>query len=134
MSGNMEKVLRLMAEKHASDVYLSANMPILIKIHGQVLQLSDQVLTPQQPRLLLSELLTPRQLEELDDTGGRVHMADGVCRGQTRAGARGRQEPHGRHAGCRYGDCSERADRRGLRLGGRALHGHQRGGRGGRCR
>ena len=47
MSGRMERVMRLMAERQASDVFLSANMPILIKIHGQMLQLSDQVLTPQ---------------------------------------------------------------------------------------
>ena len=67
--GNMERVLRLMAEKQASDVYLSANMPVLIKIHGQVLQLSDQALSPQQPRQLLTEVLSPTQLEELDDTG-----------------------------------------------------------------
>jgi twitching motility protein PilU len=68
-SGNMERVLRLMAEKNASDVYLSANTPILIKINGQILQLSDQPLTHSQPRQLLAELLTPTQLEELDDTG-----------------------------------------------------------------
>jgi twitching motility protein PilU len=67
--GNMERVLRLMAEKNASDVYLSANTPILIKINGQILQLSDQPLTHSQPRQLLSELLTPQQLEEMDDTG-----------------------------------------------------------------
>ncbi len=79
MSGNMEKVLRLMAEKGASDVFLSANMPILIKINGQVLQLSDQVLTPAQPRQLLAELLSPRQLEELDDTG-ELNMAIPVDR------------------------------------------------------
>ncbi|RQP23772.1 PilT/PilU family type 4a pilus ATPase [Piscinibacter terrae] len=69
MSGNMERVLRLMADKGASDVYLSANTPILIKINGQILQLSDQPLTHTQPRQLLSELLSPSQLEELDDTG-----------------------------------------------------------------
>ncbi len=69
MSGNMERVLRLMAEKSASDVYMSANTPILIKIHGQILQLSDQLLTPTQTRQLLSELLSPQQMEELDDTG-----------------------------------------------------------------
>ncbi len=57
--GNMERVLRLMAEKNASDVYLSANTPILIKINGQILQLSDQPLTHTQPRQLLAELLTP---------------------------------------------------------------------------
>jgi twitching motility protein PilU len=67
--GNMERVLRLMAEKSASDVYLSANTPILIKINGQILQLSDQPLSHAQPRQLLAELLTPQQLEELDDTG-----------------------------------------------------------------
>ena len=67
--GNMERVLRLMAEKGASDVYLSANTPILIKINGQLLQLSDQPLTHAQPRQLLAELLTPSQLEELDETG-----------------------------------------------------------------
>jgi len=67
--GNMERVLRLMAEKSASDVYLSANTPILIKINGQIMQLSDQPLTHAQPRQLLAELLTPQQLEELDDTG-----------------------------------------------------------------
>ena len=69
MSNNLERVLRLMAEKSASDVYMSANTPILIKIQGQILQLSDQLLTTQQTRQLLAELLTPQQLEELDDTG-----------------------------------------------------------------
>ncbi len=67
--GNLERVLRVMVEKKASDVFLSANTPILIKIHGQILQLSDQVLTPAQPRQLLTEMLTAAQLEELDDTG-----------------------------------------------------------------
>ena len=75
--GNMERVLRLMAEKGASDVYLSANSPILIKINGQLLQLSDQPLTHSQPRQLLAELLTPSQLEELDDTG-ELNMSVGL--------------------------------------------------------
>ena len=75
--GNMERVLRLMAEKQASDVYLSANSPILIKISGQLLQLSDQPLTHAQPRQLLAELLTPSQLEELEDTG-ELNMGVGI--------------------------------------------------------
>jgi twitching motility protein PilU len=68
-AGNMERVLRLMSERGASDVYLSANTPILIRISGQILQLSDQILAPQQVRQLLAELLTPQQFEEFDDTG-----------------------------------------------------------------
>ena len=67
-TGNMERVLRLMSDKGASDVYLSVSSPVLIKINGQVLQLSDQPLTVNQPRQLLAELLTPSQLEELDET------------------------------------------------------------------
>jgi twitching motility protein PilU len=78
MSGNMERVLRLMADKGASDVYLSANTPILIKINGQLLQLSDQPLTHLQPRQLLSELLSPSQLEELDDTG-ELNLGIGIA-------------------------------------------------------
>ncbi len=69
MANNLERVLRLMAEKNASDVYMSANTPILIKINGQILQLSDQVLSTHQTRQLLAEMLAPQQLEELDDTG-----------------------------------------------------------------
>jgi len=69
MANNLERVLRLMAEKSASDVYMSANTPILIKIHGQILQLSDQLLTTNQTRQLLAELLAPQQMEELEDTG-----------------------------------------------------------------
>ena len=76
-TGNMERVLRLMAEKNASDVYLSANTPILIRINGQILQLSDQVLAPQQIRQLLGELLTPQQFEEFDDTG-ELNLAIGL--------------------------------------------------------
>ncbi len=78
-SGNMERVLRLMAEKKASDVYMSANTPILIKIDGQILQLSDQILTINQTRQLLAELLTPQQLEELDDTG-ELNVGIGISR------------------------------------------------------
>jgi twitching motility protein PilU len=74
---NMEKVLRLMSDKNASDVYLSANTPILIRINGQILQLSDQVLAPPQIRQLLGELLSPQQFEEYDDTG-ELNLAIGL--------------------------------------------------------
>ncbi|MGA0610988.1 PilT/PilU family type 4a pilus ATPase [Caldimonas sp. KR1-144] len=76
-TGNMERVLRLMADKRASDVYLSANAPIQIKINGQMLQLSDQPLTPEQPRQLLAELLAPAQLEELEELG-ELNMGIGI--------------------------------------------------------
>jgi len=76
--GNMEKVFKLMAERQASDVYLSAATPVQVKINGQMLQLSDQPLTPNQPRELLAEVLTPQQLEELDTTG-ELNVGVGVA-------------------------------------------------------
>lgn len=68
-TGNMERILRLMAEKGASDVYLSANMPVLVKLNGQMVQLSDQVLSPSQPRQLIAEVVDADQLAELDKSG-----------------------------------------------------------------
>ena len=79
MSSNLERVLRLMAAKSASDVYLAANTPILIKIHGQLLQLSEQVLEQHQTRALLAEMLSPQQLEELDETG-ELNVGIGMAR------------------------------------------------------
>ncbi|WP_233151718.1 PilT/PilU family type 4a pilus ATPase [Pelomonas sp. KK5] len=76
-SGNMERILRLMADKGASDVYLSANMPVLIRINGQIVQLSDQLLAPMQPRQLIAEVIEPRHLEELD-AQGELNMAVSV--------------------------------------------------------
>ncbi|MDP2023523.1 MAG: type IV pili twitching motility protein PilT, partial [Hydrogenophaga sp.] len=43
-SGTMERILRLMAEKKASDVYLSAHAPAMIKINGQTLPINSQVM------------------------------------------------------------------------------------------
>jgi len=79
MSGNMERILRLMAEKGASDVYLSANMPVLIRINGQMVQLSDQLLSPSQPRQLIAEVVEPAHLAELDQTG-ELNMAVSVSK------------------------------------------------------
>ncbi len=65
----MEKILRLMSEKKASDVYLSAHSPALIKINGQCLPINSQVLPADAPRNLLAEILPPNRIEELEDTG-----------------------------------------------------------------
>ncbi len=70
----MERILRLMADRKASDVYLSANSPALIKINGQCVPINTQVLPPEAPRSLLGEILTPERLAELEKTG-ELNMA-----------------------------------------------------------
>ncbi len=67
--GTMERILRLMSEKRASDVYLSAHSPALIKINGQCVPINNQLLPPDAPRNLLAEVLPPERIVELEDTG-----------------------------------------------------------------
>jgi twitching motility protein PilU len=73
----MERILRLMGEKKASDVYLSANAPALIKINGQCLPINNQLLPPDAPKALLAEVLPPRRIEELEETG-ELNMAHAI--------------------------------------------------------
>ena len=65
--GTMERILRLMSEKKASDVYLSAHSPALIRINGQCVPINSQVLPPDAPLNLLSEILPPARIEELEE-------------------------------------------------------------------
>ncbi len=74
-----------------------------------------------------------RELRRLD-ADRRVHLYGRHPARQTRAGARRRQEPHGRDAGRRPRPRGRRTGRRRLRFGRRALHGDLRRGRGRRHR
>ena len=65
----MERILRLMGEKKASDVYLSANAPALIKINGECVPINNQLLPPDAPKNLLAEIVPPDRIEELEETG-----------------------------------------------------------------
>ena len=65
----MERILRLMADKKASDVYLAVNSPVLIKINGECIPINSQLLPVDGPRSLLAEIVTPRDMETLQETG-----------------------------------------------------------------
>ena len=73
-SGTMERILRLMADKKASDVYLSAHAPAMIKINGQTLPVNSQMLPPEAPLNLISEIVAAQRIEELQETG-ELNMA-----------------------------------------------------------
>ena len=73
----MERILRLMGEKKASDVYLSAHAPALIKINGQCLPINSQLLPADAPKALLAEVLPPRRIDELEQSG-ELNMAHAV--------------------------------------------------------
>ena len=65
----MERILHLMASKKASDVYLSADAPALVRINGECVKINNQILPASAPRSLLSEIVPPERIEELEETG-----------------------------------------------------------------
>jgi twitching motility protein PilU len=73
----MVRILKLMAEKKASDVYLSAFSPATIKINGQCVPINNQALPADAPIGFLAEILEPRRIEELQETG-ELNMAHAI--------------------------------------------------------
>jgi len=65
----MDRILRLMSEKKASDVYLSAHAPAMIKINGQCVPINSQILPPDAPKNLLAEVLSPEKMAQLEADG-----------------------------------------------------------------
>jgi twitching motility protein PilU len=76
----MERILKLMAEKKASDVYMSAYSPATIKINGQCVPINSQALPADAPKNLLAEVLPATRIEELEETGelNMAHALPGV--------------------------------------------------------
>ena len=67
--GNMERVLRLMADKDASDIFISANAPVMIKINGNMMAVNPQRMTADTCLILLKEILSEAQISELMQVG-----------------------------------------------------------------
>ena len=64
----MKRLFQLMAEKKASDIYLSVGAPINIKINGNVLPINQQMMDGATVRGLLYEVVDDRQKKEYEDT------------------------------------------------------------------
>ena len=70
----MERILRLMAERKASDIYLSAHSPVLIRLNGTCVPINAQVLPATAPLALLAEVVPEARIQELERTG-ELNMA-----------------------------------------------------------
>jgi twitching motility protein PilU len=62
----IEKLLQLMAEKKASDIFVSAGSPISIKIQGNLMAVNPQVMDGETTKKIAYEMLTPQQIETLE--------------------------------------------------------------------
>lgn len=57
----MERLLTLMSEKQASDLFVSAGAPVQIKINGTLVSVNQQILDPGSVERLLREVLSDQQ-------------------------------------------------------------------------
>ncbi|MGZ5039052.1 MAG: ATPase, T2SS/T4P/T4SS family, partial [Usitatibacter sp.] len=62
----IEKLLQLMAEKKASDIFISAGSPISIKIQGNLLPVNPAAMDAEQTKKIIYEMLTPQQIETFE--------------------------------------------------------------------
>src|SRR3990170_6614995 len=63
----MKKLFHVMADKKASDIFLSVGAPINIKINGGAVPVNQAIRTADTVRQLLYEILTERQIKEYED-------------------------------------------------------------------
>ena len=62
----LEKLFRLMAEKNASDIFVSTGAPITIKINGLAMPVNPQVLSSEEAKKICYEILKPHQIEKFE--------------------------------------------------------------------
>jgi len=64
----MKRLFQLMADKSASDIFLSVSSPINIKINGVAVPVNQQVMDSDTITKLLYEVLTEKQIKEYEET------------------------------------------------------------------
>ncbi len=64
---NIKPLLKLMAEKKASDLFFTSNSPVKIKIEGLIYPINKQVLTAELVREIAYGLMTAEQLEHFQN-------------------------------------------------------------------
>ena len=64
----LDKLFQLMAEKQASDIFISAGVPIHIKIQGNTVPVNQQSMDPGMIEKIAYELMTPDQAKIFEAT------------------------------------------------------------------
>ncbi len=64
----IDKLFALMAEKKASDIFITVGTPIHIKIDGNTLPINQQAMDPTMIHRMAYEMMTPEQVERFERT------------------------------------------------------------------
>src|SRR4029077_19717540 len=63
----MKRLFQIMADKKASDIFMSVGAPINIKINGVAVPVNQAIMTTPSVQQLLYEVLTERQIKEYEE-------------------------------------------------------------------
>ena len=61
-------LFKLMAEKQASDLFISAGAPVSIKILGTIMPVNQQIIDPETARKIAYETMSDKQIKEFEET------------------------------------------------------------------
>ena len=75
----LDKLFHLMSEKQASDLFISAGIPIHIKIQGNTVPVNQQIMDPAMIEKIALELMTPDQQKTFEATM-EMNLSFGVPR------------------------------------------------------
>ncbi|WGL15135.1 PilT/PilU family type 4a pilus ATPase [Microbulbifer bruguierae] len=64
----IERLLQLVTEKGASDLFITAGVPASIKLHGKIVPVSTSSLTPEKAREMVVGIMNERQKKEFIET------------------------------------------------------------------
>lgn len=64
---DFEKLLQIMVEKGGSDLFITAGVPPSIKIHGKILPVTKNSLTPEQCREIVFDTMSEKQRDEFTE-------------------------------------------------------------------
>ncbi|HZX33111.1 MAG TPA: PilT/PilU family type 4a pilus ATPase [Rhodocyclaceae bacterium] len=64
----LDKLFQLMAEKQASDIFITAGAPIHIKIQGETIPVNQQIMLPDMIEKIAYELMNPEQIKTFEAT------------------------------------------------------------------
>jgi twitching motility protein PilT len=81
----IDSFLRLVAEQHASDLHFHTGNPPIVRHHGNLVPLPFRILSREESRRFIYEILTPEQRQEFEQTNDLdfIYAIEGVGRFRT---------------------------------------------------
>ncbi len=65
---DFEQLLRIMVDKQASDLFVTAGVPPSLKVHGKIVPITKQPLSPEQTREMVMSVMTEKQRRDFQES------------------------------------------------------------------